>query len=481
MKLIKKYVRKMRVIGLCCMTATGLTGMITLPVSGKGFNQQYYQVLAGEKVIGVFQSEETAVHVISNARTKAAQGKSGMYLSNLHCHIEEIGKVFSVDSTNDSIKELCSLLEENEVSSKTGMPAYTMKINDFIITLGSKEEIAEALDKVKDQYDPQKEYRCELTAEPESQENVMTATIAETVSGQASSILAMNFEQKIEVVPAYVGQDEVKTVTDAVLALTKEEEKNTTHTVMPGDCLSLVAEEYNMTVQQIQDLNLMAESDVIYDGDELVITVPEPVLAVIEETQANYTEEYQTEVIYQDNDNWYTNKQVVKSEGTTGVRDVTARIVTRNGVEKSREILQENISQEAQPKIIERGTQVPPTYIKPLAGGRFTSPFGKRWGRMHKGVDWSCSVGTAIKASCGGKVVSAGWANGYGNCVVLSHSDGKQTRYAHLSKILVSVGQKVAQGEKIALSGNTGNSTGPHLHFEILIGGVQANPMKYLK
>ena len=99
---------------------------------------------------------------------------------------------------------------------------------------------------------------------------------------------------------------------------------------------------------------------------------------------------------------------------------------------------------------------------------------------MHKGVDWACSVGTAVKASCGGTVVSAGWSNGYGYCITIRHPDGKQTRYAHLSKILVSSGKSVKQGDKIALSGNTGRSTGPHIHFEILVNGSQVNPLKYL-
>ena len=99
---------------------------------------------------------------------------------------------------------------------------------------------------------------------------------------------------------------------------------------------------------------------------------------------------------------------------------------------------------------------------------------------MHKGVDWSCPVGTAIKASCSGTVARAGWASGYGYVVYINHPDGRQTRYAHLSKILVNVGQTVKQGDKIALSGNTGRSTGPHVHFEILINGSQVNPLNYL-
>ena len=83
-------------------------------------------------------------------------------------------------------------------------------------------------------------------------------------------------------------------------------------------------------------------------------------------------------------------------------------------------------------------------------------------------------------ASCGGTVTKAGWGSGYGYCVYISHPGGRETRYAHLSKVLVSVGQQVSQGQKIALSGNTGVSTGPHLHFEVRIGGNAVNPLTVL-
>ena len=120
-------------------------------------------------------------------------------------------------------------------------------------------------------------------------------------------------------------------------------------------------------------------------------------------------------------------------------------------------------------------------YFMPVPG-RVTSNYGyrARFGRMHKGIDWACPVGTSIMASCGGTVVQAGWFGGYGNCITLRHPDGRQTRYGHLSRILVKTGQSVKQGEKIGLSGNTGRSTGPHVHFEIIINGSQVNPLNYL-
>ena len=226
--------------------------------------------------------------------------------------------------------------------------------------------------------------------------------------------------------------------------------------------------------------NIDNADSMIRIGDELTVTVPEPELSVITKEEKMYNEEYQAETQYIDNDSWYTTEQVVRQEASTGERNVIAVVTSRNGEETEREVIHEEVIKESQPAIIERGTKTPPTYIKPISGGTFTSGFKFRWGRQHKGVDWACPIGTAVKASSAGTVVSAGWVSGYGYCVTISHSDGRQTRYAHLSKILVSVGQSVSQGEKIALSGNTGRSTGPHVHFEIIINGSQVDPMKYL-
>ena len=114
--------------------------------------------------------------------------------------------------------------------------------------------------------------------------------------------------------------------------------------------------------------------------------------------------------------------------------------------------------------------------------GMFSSGYGWRWGRMHKGIDIANNVGTPILASRGGQVISAGWnEGGYGYLVEIRHEDGSMSRYAHNSQILVRTGDMVSQGSVISLMGSTGRSTGPHLHFEILPPGRGAvNPLQFL-
>ena len=118
-------------------------------------------------------------------------------------------------------------------------------------------------------------------------------------------------------------------------------------------------------------------------------------------------------------------------------------------------------------------------FIWPVSGV-LTSTFGPRWGRMHEGIDISVGSGTPVAASAAGTVIIAGWQGGYGNLVVIDHGGGVSTAYAHNSAIAVGSGQQVAQGSVIAASGNTGNSTGPHVHFEVRVNGAAQNPLNYL-
>jgi murein DD-endopeptidase MepM/ murein hydrolase activator NlpD len=112
---------------------------------------------------------------------------------------------------------------------------------------------------------------------------------------------------------------------------------------------------------------------------------------------------------------------------------------------------------------------------------RFTSGFGMRWGRLHAGTDFAAPVGTPVYATADGVVTEAGWSSGYGRMIKIQHEFGIETRYAHLNAMRVEVGQRVSRGERIGDMGNSGRSTGPHLHYEIRVGGEPVNPMIYIR
>ncbi|MER5740692.1 LysM peptidoglycan-binding domain-containing M23 family metallopeptidase [Streptomyces sp. NPDC002262] len=126
-------------------------------------------------------------------------------------------------------------------------------------------------------------------------------------------------------------------------------------------------------------------------------------------------------------------------------------------------------------------------WVAPVAGGISTSyrTAGAMWSSgYHTGTDFIASSGTTVRAVGAGTVVSAGWSGAYGNEVVIKHADGNYSQYAHLSSLAVSAGQSVSGGQQIGLSGSTGNSTGPHLHFEIRTSpsyGSDVDPLAYLR
>ena len=298
----------------------------------------------------------------------------------------------------------------------------------------------------------------------------------------------MKFGDTIEIVESYMPESCLESLDMAIEDVTKDQETNKIYEVVSGDTLGEIAESFNMTIEDLVAMNGTLEdaNSMIRVGDELIISVPEPELSVERQEELYYEEDYDADIIYVDNDDWYTTDKVTLQQPSSGHRRVVAIVSYRNDTVVDTEIIKEEVIMEAVPKIVERGTKIPPTYIKPISGGRLSSGFGGRKApkrgasTYHKGVDWSTPTGTAVVASCGGVVTKAGWGSGYGYVVYIQHPDGKETRYGHLSKVLVSAGQSVSQGQKIALSGNTGISTGPHLHFEIRIGGTAVNPLKYL-
>ena len=206
---------------------------------------------------------------------------------------------------------------------------------------------------------------------------------------------------------------------------------------------------------------------------------------------------------YKPQSDMYVGQQKVKQEGCEGRREVTSRIVKENGKQVEEEILEEELLEEPQDRIILTGTKIydgygggsadyrgdnvsydpDAVYAKlgmPISQVYVSSDFGWRWGRMHSGTDFALAQGSGIYAADSGTVYFAGVCGGYGNLVKIDHGNGMQTYYAHCSSIMVSQGQKVRRGECIALVGSTGNSTGPHLHFEVIINGNCVDPRGFL-
>jgi len=171
-------------------------------------------------------------------------------------------------------------------------------------------------------------------------------------------------------------------------------------------------------------------------------------------------------------------------DGKAGKKSVTKEIQMVNSKAFSTRVTSEKTIDPPKNKVVLQGSKSPIAESTGIlftpSRGSISSGFGMRWGRMHQGLDIAANMGDPIYAALDGKVIYSGWETGYGNVIKLQHENGLITIYGHCSRLDVTVGQNVNKGDKIALVGSTGNSTGPHLHFEVRVNGVAQNPVAYL-
>lgn len=262
------------------------------------------------------------------------------------------------------------------------------------------------------------------------------------------------------------------------------------YTVREGDTFNEIARAHGMASDSLLELNPGYDTLDLSPGDELTIADPAPLISVESRVRVSYGETVSFETVYEDDAGLYKGQTKTVANGKNGEATITADILSLNGREIGRDIVSSATTLEPVTEVIRVGTATPPPksptgkYSRPY-GGRLTSVFGWRtvFGRrdFHSGVDFAGPTGSAVKASDGGTVVQAGWSGGYGYCVKISHGNGVETLYGHNSKLLVTVGQKVAKGDVIAKVGSTGRTTGPHCHFEVRINGTPVNPFQYIK
>lgn len=200
---------------------------------------------------------------------------------------------------------------------------------------------------------------------------------------------------------------------------------------------------------------------------------------VTKNTKENKTVEYKTETLktfaLKEGE-----KKIIK-KGENGIKEISKQLTYKGDQLQETEVLNtKTLKKPVNEVVLEGVDSAVPVFMVP-ANGRYTSSYGERWNKMHKGVDIGAPIGTDIKAAEGGVVTYSGERGTYGNCVVIKHKNGYETLYAHISKLIAKKGETVNKGDVIAEVGSTGRSTGPHLHFEVKINGNHKNPMNYLK
>ena len=347
--------------------------------------------------------------------------------SNLETSGKEVlwGKV---DAPERIIDQMVQVLSSDV--KETLHRSYVVKINEYMVNLPSESDVVSLLQAALDKYDSEGNYKVELQFDSSRELPVLTTNILtneevieearEAVNMEAGihaeltnifeeveptvekdfedydlGLISMEYGDTIEIVEAYLKEDKLTKLDTAIREVTQDEEKSDVYEVVAGDTLSEIAIKTNIPMDRLIEMNesLEDERSMIRVGDELIITVPEPKLAVVRQEEMYYEEDYEEEVIYVDNDDWYTTETKTLQEPSAGHRKVIAIVNFENDKEISTEIVKEEITYQAVPKIVERGTKIPPTYIKPISGGRLSSSFGRRSrptrgaSTYHKGMD----------------------------------------------------------------------------------------------
>ena len=487
-------------------------------------HDDYFHLYINDVKIGDFSNREDAEALLLEARQNVAARFDGMTFMDYSVRIES-ENVLTGDLTPRA--EALTGAENVLTASmkETLSPSYTVKMGDYMVTLADEDEVVTLLNEAIDRYNPGGRFEVRLVRAPGRDFNVLTAEVVDTYNASdngsglnlpegglqsyltaqgttedseeaevsfqdyETGLISIGFVENIEIAEGYVPSSRLTSLETAIEDVTKEHETAFEYTIVSGDTLSGISLNLNIPIEDLIALNsdkLESVNSTLHINDTLVITTPEPELS-IEHVERNYVDEdYDADVIIIPRDDWYTTETNVIQQPSAGHHRAIVDQHFINDTESERVVLIEEVDIEAVPKIMERGTKIPPTYIKPIYGGRISSYFGYRNAptagatTYHRGIDWAVATGTSVMASSGGTVTQAGWSGSYGYMVLITHPGGTQTRYAHLSRILVSVGQTVSQGEVIAKSGNTGRSTGPHLHFEILINGTPVNPLNYV-
>ncbi|MDR1953134.1 MAG: peptidoglycan DD-metalloendopeptidase family protein [Clostridiales Family XIII bacterium] len=412
------------------------------------------------------------------------------------------GKVLGVVRNQDQVYETVELIED-KLSAENGAEVVIDKEDDIeftkVIVAGSDISMLDTEEDVLDNLTYLKDVRVKgyILKADELEIGVLSGVdeadaILEQVKfyylqgREPTEFKAISFAENVQILETETMIENIAN-SDAIYdKIMKGVTEIKSYTVQAGDTISGIAERNGMTSEALAALNPDIDPDVLHEGQTLRMEEEKTLINLLTTETAIYEEEFSYETVYTDSNKLYQGESIETVAGSNGTRRVTADIARVNGRETARmELSSETLVEPVTREVMRGIKELPPligqgSFIRPVSGGSVSSGFGYRWGRLHTGLDISCRY-VPVYASDGGKVIFAGnRGDGYGKMIKIDHGGGRVTLYAHLSGFSVSVGQSVYQGQKIATSGNTGNSTGPHLHFEIQINGVPKNPMGYL-
>lgn len=457
----------------------------------------YVAIIDGEEV-GVLSSSNGIQDAYLEAKSKVYVESGNISNNELQIVEKEIapGELTDYALVQDNMYQII------RGTVDTNVYVYKVSVGNRSFAFASRGEVEQFFDELIASYDKDKLFSAVVTEQKtakgvENRFAYVDSSKAEIIreSGvfaeedeyisRESVIRGISLNREVQITRCVEGTVKVVSSEDAYALLKKPEEQSVVYRIESGDSLSTVASLYDLSIAELLKLNpQVAYDEILQVGQEFVVSEEIAYLSVIQTVQEDIREEipYEQEIL--ENDEWNETEHVVRKEGVNGSKVVTYLTTYCDGEENRKEVLGETVTKEPVSEVVEKGTIQNQTFIKPLYGGIISSRYGViDDGRTnpHHGIDWACPEGTEIFASKSGTVISSGYdSEDYGYLIQILHDDGIVTRYAHLSECIAQVGDYVIQGQTIALSGNTGYTTGPHIHLEVVVNGVPEDPEWYL-
>ncbi|MBP8855884.1 MAG: peptidoglycan DD-metalloendopeptidase family protein [Oscillospiraceae bacterium] len=303
--------------------------------------------------------------------------------------------------------------------------------------------------------------------------------------------IRVEFVKNVQLVPGLYFTTSITDSAAIVNTLTGEVEGQKIYVVQKGDSPQLIAQKNGIPLKDLQALNPhMTEKNYRMPiGDELIVSRQENFLQVKTIEPTTYTQPIPYPTENEETDKLFKNQKKTVRKGVAGTEQITSEIVRIDGVAVEEIVLERVTLQEPVSEVIQIGTK---NFTNNVSGGvvgtgRFAYPVPNvtyittRFGQGgHRGLDICAPYGSPIVAADSGTVVQAGYHYSYGNYVLINHGNGITTRYAHCSALAVGVGSSVSRGQIIGYVGSTGNSSGNHCHFEVMINGSFVNPQGFI-
>lgn len=433
----------------------------------------------------------TLVAVVSSSHTAKQQN----YLESLAAYEvlldgQQVGIVRDVDDYEAAVKSL-----QSEMKRLYGMEAY-IPDTQVVVEVNATDEELHSRKKMIAALKSQLGIKVKATAlmvEGEPLVILPGKELAEELLDEITnpyldpivSYMEVGFVEKVELAEIAADVSDIWNMEEALQFLETGTTETKIHEVQPGESSWVIAERNAMTVEDIEAANPGLVPERLSIGQEINLIVPKPYVTVRTKEYAELAEPIPFDTEEVPSDSLYQGDRRITVQGEDGFHEIKAYVVRENGKEADREILEEDRLAEPTTRMVAVGTKPRPatmatgTFIMPTRG-RLTSPFGIRSGRRHTGIDLAARIGTSVRAADAGRVSFVGTRGAYGKLIIIDHENGYQTYYAHLNTYAVKAGERVHKDQQIGTVGNTGRSTGPHLHFEVRKHGTPVNPAPYV-